>query len=60
MKMINKTKIYLGLKFGMKEMGEASYVLRIKIIRDQASRLLYLDQFKYIKNVLRRFKNGEL
>ena len=39
----------------MKDMGEATYVLGIKISMDRTSKLLYLDQEKYIEKVLRRF-----
>jgi hypothetical protein len=53
--MIQRTKNFLGAKFGMKDMGDAT-VLGIKISRDRTSKLLYLDQEKYIENILRRFK----
>ena len=39
----------------MMDMGEASYVLRIKITRHLTFGLLYLDQSKYIEKVLKRF-----
>jgi hypothetical protein len=48
-------KKILSSKFEMKDMGEATYVLGIKISTDRTSKLLYLDQEKYIENVLRRF-----
>lgn len=51
---INKTKSCLGSYFH-NEMGEASYVLGIKITRDQTYRLLYLNQSEYIERVRRRF-----
>lgn len=34
LKKINKTKSYLGSRFEMKDIGETSYVLGIKIFRD--------------------------
>ena len=40
----------------MEDMGDATYVLGIKISRDRTSKLLYLDQEKFIENILRRFK----
>ena len=39
----------------MKDMGEASYVLGVKIIRDRAKRLLGLTQETYIKKMLERY-----
>ena len=54
--MIQRTKNFLGSKFEMKDMGDATYVLGIKISRDRTLKLLYLDQEKYIENILRRFK----
>ena len=39
----------------MKDMGEASYVLGVKIIRDRAKRLLGLSQETYIKKMLERY-----
>ncbi|KAL0405846.1 UNVERIFIED_CONTAM: Retrovirus-related Pol polyprotein from transposon TNT 1-94 [Sesamum latifolium] len=42
--------------FSMKDMGEASYILGIKIYRDRSRRLLGLTQSSYIEKVLKRFK----
>jgi len=39
----------------MKDMGEASYVLGVKIIRDRTKRLLGLTQETYIKRMLERY-----
>ena len=39
----------------MKDMGEASYVLGVKIIRDRAKRLLVLTQDTYIKKMLEHY-----
>jgi hypothetical protein len=55
-KMIQRTKNFLGAKFEMKDMGDVTYVLGIKISRNRALKLLYLDQEKYIENILKRFK----
>ncbi|KAL0427345.1 UNVERIFIED_CONTAM: Retrovirus-related Pol polyprotein from transposon TNT 1-94 [Sesamum latifolium] len=43
-------------KFTMKDMGEASYILGIKIYRDRSRRMLGLTQSSYIEKVLKRFK----
>ena len=49
------TKAWLGECFEMKDLGEASYILGIKIYRDRAKRVLGLTQSTYIDKVLRRF-----
>jgi hypothetical protein len=41
--MIDTTKKWLSSNFEMKDMGEASYVLGVKIIKDRAKRLLGLS-----------------
>ena len=39
----------------MKDLGEASYILGIQIIRDRKNKLLALSQASYIDKVLARF-----
>ena len=39
----------------MKDLGEASYVLDIQILRDRPSDILRLSQQTYIKRILKRF-----
>ena len=39
----------------MKDLGEAFFILRMKIYRDRSKRLLGLSQFTYINTVLKRF-----
>ena len=39
----------------MKDLGEAAYILGIKIYRDRSKRLLGLSQSTYIDKVIRRF-----
>ena len=46
--MIIKTKNFLASRFEMKDMGLATYVLGIRISRDRNSKLLFLDQEKYL------------
>ncbi|RVW73223.1 Retrovirus-related Pol polyprotein from transposon TNT 1-94 [Vitis vinifera] len=41
--------------FDMKDLGEASYVLGIKILRDRANGVLKLSQRAYIEKILKRF-----
>ncbi|KAL0411190.1 UNVERIFIED_CONTAM: Retrovirus-related Pol polyprotein from transposon TNT 1-94 [Sesamum latifolium] len=55
-KMLGDIKVWLSTQFSMKDMGEASYILGIKIYRDRSRRLLGLTQSSYIEKVLKRFK----
>jgi hypothetical protein len=54
--MLNSVKEYLNSKFSMKDMGEATYLLGIKIYRDRSKRLLALSQSTYLDKVLKRFR----
>ncbi|KAL0427150.1 UNVERIFIED_CONTAM: hypothetical protein Slati_2889800 [Sesamum latifolium] len=40
----------------MKDLGEASYIIGIKIFRDRSKRMLGMTQNSYVKKVLKRFK----
>ena len=40
----------------MKYLGEAAYILGIKIYRDRSKRLIGLSQSTYLDNVLKKFK----
>ena len=53
--MLQLVKIWLLQKFFMKDLGEASYVLGIKIYRNRSKRMLGLSQSRYIDFVLKRF-----
>ena len=57
--MMIKTKSFLASRFEMKDMGLATYVLGIKIIRDINTKLLYLDQENYLEKVLNKFNIAE-
>ena len=57
--MMQSTKVWLSNKFSMKDMGEASYILGMKIYRDRSSRMLGLSQSAYIDRVLKRFEMEE-
>ena len=39
----------------MKDLGEASYILGMKIYRDRSKRMLGISQSTYIETVLKRF-----
>jgi len=49
------TKIWLSEQFSMKDLGEAVYILGIKIYRDRSKRLLGLSQSTYIDTILKRY-----
>nr|GEU87808.1 zinc finger, CCHC-type [Tanacetum cinerariifolium] len=48
-------KSNLGRSFAMKDLGEAAYILGIKIYRDRSKRLIGLCQKAYIEKILKRF-----
>ena len=52
---LSNVKKWLAEQFQMKDLGEASYVLGIQIIRDHKNKLLALSQASYIDKVLARF-----
>ena len=43
----------------MKDLGEAAYILGIKIYRNRSKRLIGLSQSTYIDKILKRFKMDE-
>ncbi|GJW05993.1 retrotransposon protein, putative, ty1-copia subclass [Tanacetum coccineum] len=53
--MLQDVKSYLGRCFAMKDLGEAAYILGIKIYRDRSWRLIGLCQSAYIEKILKRF-----
>ncbi|GJT35979.1 retrotransposon protein, putative, ty1-copia subclass [Tanacetum coccineum] len=53
--MLQDVKSYLGRCFAMKALGEAAYILGIKIYRDRSRRLIGLCQSAYIEKILNRF-----
>ncbi|PKI68245.1 hypothetical protein CRG98_011381 [Punica granatum] len=54
--MLVEAKEWLSANFEMKDMGEADYVLIIKMLRDRSRRLLGMSQENYIKKILERFQ----
>ncbi|KAL0413395.1 UNVERIFIED_CONTAM: Copia protein [Sesamum radiatum] len=55
-KMLGNIKAWLSTQFSMKDMGEASYILGIKIYRDRSRWMLGFTQSSYIEKVLKRFR----
>ena len=53
--LLSSIKAWLFKQFEMKDLGEAGYILGIKIIRDRKKRMLALSQEPYIDEVLARF-----
>nr|GEZ21193.1 hypothetical protein [Tanacetum cinerariifolium] len=53
--MLQSVKTYLGKCFAMKDLGEAEYILGIKIYRDRSKRLIGLCQSAYIEKILKRY-----
>ncbi|RVW92399.1 Retrovirus-related Pol polyprotein from transposon TNT 1-94 [Vitis vinifera] len=54
--LLHEVKQFLSKNFDMKDMGEASYVIGIKIHRDRFKGILGLSQETYINKVLERFR----
>ena len=52
---LHDTKIFLSKHFEMKDLGDASFVLGIKIHRDRSRGIMRLSQRNYIDKVLKRF-----
>jgi len=57
--MLEAVKDSLKNSFAMKDLGEAAYILGIKIYRDRSRRLIGLSQSTYIDKVLKRFNMHE-
>ncbi|KAK4270649.1 hypothetical protein QN277_019428 [Acacia crassicarpa] len=54
--LLHEVKQFLSKSFDMKDMGDASYVIGIKIQRDRRRGVLGLSQETYINKVLERFR----
>ena len=48
-------KRWLSTHFDMQDMGEANYILGVKIKRDRSKKILALSQENYIQKILERF-----
>ena len=53
--MLESVKTSLKNSFSMKDLGEAAYILGIRIYRDRSKRLIGFSQSTYIDKVLKRF-----
>ena len=54
--LLDSIKAYLNKSFSMKDLGEAAYILGIKIYRDRSRRLIGLSQSTYLDKILKKFK----
>ena len=52
---MSSVKIWLSQNFSMKDLGDAMYILGIRIYRDRSRRLIGLCQAKYIEKILKKF-----
>ena len=50
---------YLNKNFSMKYLGEAAYILGIKIYRDRSRRLIRLLMNTYLDKILKEFKMNQ-
>ena len=57
--MLESVKTSLKNSFSMKDLGEAAYILGIKIYRDRSRRLIGLSQDTYVDKMLKRFNMEE-
>ncbi|GKC10128.1 retrotransposon protein, putative, ty1-copia subclass [Tanacetum coccineum] len=53
---LQSVKDWLGKSFVMKDLGDAAYILGIKIYKDRSKRLIGLSQDTYLDKILKRFK----
>ncbi|GKC51355.1 retrotransposon protein, putative, ty1-copia subclass, partial [Tanacetum coccineum] len=53
---LQSVKDYLGKCFAMKDLGEATFFLRIKIYKDRSKRLIGLGQNAYMDKILKRYR----
>ncbi|KAJ9558748.1 hypothetical protein OSB04_013362 [Centaurea solstitialis] len=56
---LQSVKSWLSKCFQMKDLGEAAYILGIKIYRNRSKRLIGLSQSMYIDKILKKFRMDE-
>ncbi|KAJ9542704.1 hypothetical protein OSB04_029210 [Centaurea solstitialis] len=56
---LQSVKSWLSKCFQMKDLGEAAYILGIKIYRNRSKRLIGLSQSTYIDKILKKFEMDE-
>ena len=53
--MLSSMKVWLSKNFSMNDLGEATYILGMRIYRDRLRRLLGLSQSLYMDFIVKRF-----
>ncbi|GKF77850.1 hypothetical protein Tco_0230320, partial [Tanacetum coccineum] len=53
---LQSVKDYLGKCFAMKDLGEATFIFRIKIYRDRSKQLIELGQNAYMDKILKIYR----
>lgn len=56
---IERLKTRLSKEYDLTDLGEACWILGIKIIRDRDKGMIKLSQQRYLENILKRFGMGE-
>ncbi|GJT64891.1 retrotransposon protein, putative, ty1-copia subclass [Tanacetum coccineum] len=54
--MLQEVKFWLFKCFSMKDLGEAAYIIRIKIICDRSKWIIALSQSAYLEKILKKFR----
>ncbi|KAJ9542264.1 hypothetical protein OSB04_028770 [Centaurea solstitialis] len=57
--MLQDVNIWLGKCFAMKDLGNATYILGIRIYRDRTKHLIGLSQSTYLDKILKKFNMNE-
>ena len=57
--MLQDVKVLLGKCFAMKDLGNAAYILGIRIYRDRTKLLIGLSQSTYLDKILKKFNMSE-
>ena len=57
--MLSTIKAWLSRHFSIKDLGEASYILGIRIYRDKSKRMLGLSQSRYIETIVKQVWHGK-
>ena len=52
---MSSVKVWLSSQFDVKDLGEANFILEIKLWQDRKNKMLGLSQAGYIDKVLERF-----
>ncbi|GKC55602.1 retrotransposon protein, putative, ty1-copia subclass, partial [Tanacetum coccineum] len=53
---LQSAKSYLGKCFAMNDLGEAAFILGIKIYRDRSNQLIRVNQSAYMDKILKRYR----